>query len=331
MATPSRSAQWVQLSTLTRRHVAYPPYHILPLPSPCRRGRRGLQLVSRSRLNTWEQRTCRWMARSDPAPALRLWLAHVSRPPRPPPPPAHGTVPRERCLCAARHRGAMPLPHQPGGHPHGVLPQLDGHRRGPRVGAVSPAARSSGPGGVRARAPRGPQLAVWRSCPTLAPPPPPPLQGWRAALSGRPRAGTPLGPRSPPHLPRRCRHPVGLGQRSPAPGAPDRWVGRRGGGLQGPLGGCHPRRQRPVPLPGRQVPRRALDPHAAAGAVLASIPRVYAVWYAVLPAPGSPQPSPHHQYPRAGDDATVRAWLAARALVHAWRQRRGVQGAFHAP
>ena len=30
------------------------------------------------------------------------------------------------------------------------------------------------------------------------------------------------------------------------------------------------------------------DLHAATGAVLASIPRVYAVWYAVVPAPGSP-------------------------------------------
>ena len=30
------------------------------------------------------------------------------------------------------------------------------------------------------------------------------------------------------------------------------------------------------------------DQYAAAGAVLASIPKVYAVWYAVLPAPGTP-------------------------------------------
>ena len=47
-------------------------------------GHHGLQPVSRSRLNTWEQRTRRWMARSDPAPALRLWLARVSHalPPR---------------------------------------------------------------------------------------------------------------------------------------------------------------------------------------------------------------------------------------------------------
>ena len=61
------------------------------------------------------------------------------------------------------------------------------------------------------------------------------------------------------------------------------------------------------------------DPHAAAGAVLASIPRVHAVWYAVMPATGSPQPPPQHRYPCAGDRATARAWLAARALVEAWR------------
>ena len=73
------------------------------------------------------------------------------------------------------------------------------------------------------------------------------------------------------------------------------------------------------------------DLHAATGAVLASIPRVYPVWYAVLPAPGSPPQPPQHQYPRAGVDATARAWLAARALVRAWRLRRRVQVAFHAP
>ena len=49
------------------------------------------------------------------------------------------------------------------------------------------------------------------------------------------------------------------------------------------------------------------DLYAVAGAVLASIPRVYAVWYAVLPAPGPPLLPPQHQYPRAGDAATARA------------------------
>ena len=73
------------------------------------------------------------------------------------------------------------------------------------------------------------------------------------------------------------------------------------------------------------------DLHAATGAVLASIPRVYAVWYAVLPAPGSPPLPPQHPYPRAGDDATTQAWLAARELVRAGWQRRRVQVAFRVP
>ena len=175
---------------MTWRHVAYPLYRALPPPSPYRMGRRGPQPVSCSRLNTREQRTRRWMARSDPALALRLWLAHVSRA-LVPPPPAHRKAPRERRLCAARPRGAVPPPPQPGGHPHGVLPQLDGHGREPQMMAVSPVARSPGPGGVRARAPRGPQLAVWRGSPALAVPPPT-LEGWHAALLGRPPAG--LGP-----------------------------------------------------------------------------------------------------------------------------------------
>ena len=198
------------------------------------------------------------MARSDPASALRLWVAHVSHA-LPPPPPAHKTVPRERRLCAARPRGAAPRPPQPGGHPHGVLPQLDGYGSGPQMGAVSPATHSLGPGGIKASAPRGPRLALWRGSLALAVPPPP-LEGWRAALSGGPSGGTPLGPGFPPYPPRRGRHPAGVDQRPPAPGAPHRRVGQRGGGLWGPLGGSHPRRRRPVPLPGRQVPRCARGP-----------------------------------------------------------------------
>ena len=73
------------------------------------------------------------------------------------------------------------------------------------------------------------------------------------------------------------------------------------------------------------------DPLAAAGAVLASILRVYSVSYAMTPAPGSPRPTPQHRYPHAGDDAIARAWLAACAPVAAWRQRRRVQVVFHAP
>ena len=47
------------------------------------------------------------MVRCDPAPALRLWLTHVSQA-LPPLPPAHRAVRRERRLCAARLRGAAP-------------------------------------------------------------------------------------------------------------------------------------------------------------------------------------------------------------------------------
>ena len=69
---------------MTRRNVPYPPYRALPPPSPYRMGRRGMQPLSRGRRLAWEQQMRRWVARGDPAPALRLWLAHVSRalPPR---------------------------------------------------------------------------------------------------------------------------------------------------------------------------------------------------------------------------------------------------------
>ena len=73
------------------------------------------------------------------------------------------------------------------------------------------------------------------------------------------------------------------------------------------------------------------DPLAAAGAVLAYVMRVYAVWYAVMPALGSPQPPPNHRDPRVVNDPNARERLAARALVEAWRQRRRVQVVFHAP
>ena len=71
------------------------------------------------------------------------------------------------------------------------------------------------------------------------------------------------------------------------------------------------------------------DARAAAAQVLASTPRVYAVWYAVLPAPGAPQPPPQH--PRAESDAHARAWLAIRELVAPWRRRRRVQFVFETP
>ena len=49
-------------------------------------GRRGLQPLSRGRRLTWEQQMRRWVAWSDPAPAIRRWLAEVSHslPPRSP-------------------------------------------------------------------------------------------------------------------------------------------------------------------------------------------------------------------------------------------------------
>ena len=64
--------------------MAYAPYRALPPPSPYRMGRRGLQPLPRGRRLTWEQQMRRWVARSDPALAIRRWLTQVSRsvPPR---------------------------------------------------------------------------------------------------------------------------------------------------------------------------------------------------------------------------------------------------------
>ena len=84
-----------------------------------------------------------------------------------------------------------------------------------------------------------------------------------------------------------------------------RWVGvTRDGTLF-----CLLRGNRPLAMPP--------DPRDVAWVVLASIPQVYVVWYVVLPAPGSPQLLPQHQYPRADAETTARAWLAARELVRA--------------
>ena len=65
-------------------HHRVPPYRALPPPSPYRVGWRGLQPLSRGPRLTWEQQMRRWVARSDLAPAIRRWLAQVSRslPPR---------------------------------------------------------------------------------------------------------------------------------------------------------------------------------------------------------------------------------------------------------
>ena len=71
------------------------------------------------------------------------------------------------------------------------------------------------------------------------------------------------------------------------------------------------------------------DARAAAAEVLAFTPRLYAVWHAVLPAPGAPQQPPQRPPPKS--DAHARAWLAIRELVAAWRRRRGVQVVFETP
>ena len=155
-----------------------------------------------------------------------------------------------------RPRGASPPPSPSGGHPHGMLLQLDGHGHSPEVGAVAPELRAPGPGAIGPRPPRGPRLAVRPGGPPLAVLPPP-LEGGRADLHGCPPAGAPLGLGPPPDPPSRGNRPAALGRRAPAPGAPGRRVGRRGRGLRGPLGGYHPRRLRPVPLAGRQAPRPA--------------------------------------------------------------------------
>ena len=86
---------------------------------------------------------------------------------------------------------------------------------------------------------------------------------------------------------------------------------------------CLFRGNRPLAMP--------LELYVAAGAVLALISKVYAVWYVVLPAPGAPPRPLQHQYPRAGEDATARAWLAARKLVWAWPKHRKVHAVLHAP
>ena len=53
------------------------------------------------------------------------------------------------------------------------------------------------------------------------------------------------------------------------------------------------------------------DARAAAAEVLASTPRVYAVWYAVLPAPGAPQQPPQHPRSGVARDPRARGGVAA--------------------
>ena len=240
-------------SRMTQRNIAYPPYRGLPPPSPYRMRRRGPQPVSRSRLRTWEQRTRRWAARSDPAPALRLRLTHAKRAL---PPPHHPRTERSLAAVAcALHALQGPSPRLLGLEDilMGCFLHWTDTGADPRWGLSALQCVPQRLGSVGPRPPRGPWLAVWRSGPALAVPPPP-LEGGHATLPGRPPAGAPLGPGSPPRPPCRSRRTAGLDQRSPAPGAPGRGVGRRGGGLRGPLGGYHPRWHHEVPSPGRQAP-----------------------------------------------------------------------------
>ena len=102
-----------------------------------------------------------------------------------------------------------------------------------------------------------------------------------------------------------------------AQGAGGQWVGiTHGGSVQ-----CLLRGVRPLAPP--------KEARAAAAAVLASTPRVYDVWDAVLPAPGALQPPLQH--PRAESDVHARAWLAVRQLVAAWWRRRRVQVLLETP
>ena len=127
-----------------------------PTSPACKRRARNLQQPSRHRRRTgWavaghNQFPAFPVAACGPRSSGRAagWRRATRRRPRPceprtaPPPPAHSEVPREHRVRAARPRGAVPPPPQPGGHPHGVLPPLDGHGRAPQMGAVSPTARS---------------------------------------------------------------------------------------------------------------------------------------------------------------------------------------------
>ena len=235
----------------------------------------------------------RWVARSDPAPAVRRWLAQV--PLTAPPKPSLGDGPRDRCLRPLRPRGAGPPRAPSGGHPHGMLPLLDGHGREPQVVAVAPELRAPGPGGIGPRPPRGPRLAVRPGDPTLAVPPPP-LEGGRADLQSRPPAGAPLGPGSPsrPAEPRRLparRRGAGLdfaGVRRVVRGA-----ARPGGTAAAPA--APPRRGR-RPHSGEARGPRARGGVAgappAAGRVRSAPPQVCGHWAALPVRPPRPSPPP---------------------------------------
>ena len=197
-----------------------------------------------------------------------------------------------------------------------MLPPLDGHGREPQVGVVDPAGvpqglAVSGPALHEALGWRyGRAAALWR----------PPRLHWREGvqlshvapllallcdqgpLHVR-RAGA-AAPRPWTNAPQR-RVLLVEGWDHEAEGSGGHWVGITHVGTIR----CLLRGDRPLAPP--------RDPHAAAVAVLASISRVFAVWYAVMPAPRAPEPAPQHQYSRAGGDTHARAWLAVRELVAA--------------
>ena len=315
--------------TMPRREVQYPPYRALWPPSPFRWGRRGLSPLPHSRLHAWEQRTRRRMTRCDPAPALRLWLSHVS----------HALPTRlsrsEQSLasvaCALHVLGGLLPCHlcledillgcflnwtAAGADREWVLSALQRVPQGLAVSAPTLHEALSWRYGAAAPLWRSPRLH-WsegtlpdRVAPMLAP-----LWDLGPLPVRRGRASTPQAWTSAPQ----SRTLLVEGWDDVAEGPGGHWVGvTRDGTILCLFWG-----NRRLAMPGNQ--------YAAAGAVLASISRVYAVWYAVSPTLGAPLLPPQHRYPRAGEYATARAWLAARELVWASRQRRRVRVVFHTP
>ena len=257
----------------------------------------------------------RWVARGDPAPALRRWLAQVSRALPPRRQRSEGTLAAVACALYALE-GPAPRLLRLEDILMGCFLHWTDTGANPRWGwstlqCVPQGLAVSGPALHEALGWRyGRAAPLWRS----------PHLHWRAHSSPRSparRAGA-AAPRPWIDV-HQLRVLLVEGWDDEAEGSGGHWVGITHGGSIW----CLLRGDRPLAPP--------RDPRAATAAVLASIPRVFAVWYAVLPAPGAPQPPPQHQYSRAGGDAHARAWLTVRELVAAWRRRRGVQVVFHAP
>ena len=188
-------------SRMTRRDIAYPPFRALPPPSPYRMGRRGPAAAGFPQPPADLGAADAPLGGAERPGAGPPPLAHPCEPRVAPPPRAHGEVPCSRRLRAPRPLGAVLPPPQPRGHPHGMLPPLDGHGRGPYGGlsALQRVPRGpavSGPALHEALSRRyGVAAPLWRS----------PRLHWRrhAALLGRPPVGAPLGPGSPPRPPPR--------------------------------------------------------------------------------------------------------------------------------